>query len=69
MQKVQKIEELLEKLPGLDCGSCGSPTCRSLAEDIVRGNANELDCIFILKEKVRYLAEAMVDLASKENKE
>ncbi len=69
MQKVQQIEELVERLPGLDCGSCGSPTCRSLAEDIVRGNANELDCIFILKEKVRFLAEEMVDLASKESKE
>jgi hypothetical protein len=28
-----------------------------------------LDCIFILKEKVRFLAEEMVDLASKESKE
>ncbi len=66
MQKVQKIEELVQKLPGMDCGSCGAPSCRALAEDIVRGHANEMDCIFILKEKVRYLAEEMVDLASKD---
>ena len=38
------IEKLLEKLPGLDCGACGSPTCRALAEDIVRGKAEEIDC-------------------------
>ncbi|MDL2237783.1 4Fe-4S dicluster domain-containing protein [Christensenellaceae bacterium OttesenSCG-928-K19] len=69
MQKVQQIEELLQKLSGLDCGSCGSPNCRAMAEDIVRGYAHEMDCIFILKEKVRFLAEEMVDLASKEEGE
>ncbi len=69
MQKVQQIEELIKKLPGMDCGSCGAPSCRALAEDIVRGHAKEMDCIFILKEKVRFLAEEMVDLASKNQKE
>lgn len=69
MQKIHQIEELVKKLPGMDCGSCGAPSCSALAEDIVRGLANELDCIFILKEKVRFLAEEMVDLASKEQKE
>ncbi len=69
MQKVRRIEELLKKLPGLDCGSCGSPSCRAMAEDIVRGDAHEMDCIFILKEKVRFLAEEMVDLASKDKVE
>ncbi|MEA4853528.1 MAG: [Fe-Fe] hydrogenase large subunit C-terminal domain-containing protein [Christensenella sp.] len=67
LKKIQKIEELVQKLPGMDCGSCGAPSCRALAEDIVRGYAAEMDCIFILKEKVRYLAEEMVDLASKDN--
>ena len=69
MRKMEKIEELLERLPGMDCGSCGAPSCRALAEDIVRGNASELDCIFIMREKVRHLAEEMVGLASKEEKE
>ncbi|MEG0629649.1 MAG: [Fe-Fe] hydrogenase large subunit C-terminal domain-containing protein [Christensenellaceae bacterium] len=67
LQKIQQIEELVQKLPGMDCGSCGAPSCRSLAEDIVRGYANEIDCIFLLKERVRYLAEEMVDLASKDS--
>jgi Na+-translocating ferredoxin:NAD+ oxidoreductase RNF subunit RnfB len=65
LKKMRQIEELMKELPGMDCGSCGSPSCRALAEDIVRGNANELDCIFILKDKVRFLAEEMVDLANK----
>ena len=69
LKKIQRIEELMEKLPGMDCGSCGAPSCRALAEDIVRGHATEMDCVFMLKEKVKFLAEEMVDLASKDNKE
>ncbi len=53
--KMQRVEELCKKFPGLDCGSCGAPSCRALAEDIVRGAADERDCIFILREYVNSL--------------
>ena len=62
--KMERIEELTKTFKGLDCGSCGSPTCRSLAEDIVQGRASELDCVFKLKEKVEQLARQMVDLTN-----
>lgn len=52
MKMTLEIEALEEKLPGLDCGSCGSPSCRALAEDIVRGYASETDCIFSLREQL-----------------
>ena len=55
--KMQRVEELCEKLPGLDCGSCGAPTCKALAEDIVRGEASEKDCIFILREYVSRISD------------
>ncbi len=61
MEMMQKIDELAEALPGLDCGSCGAPSCRALAEDIVRGVANERDCIHLLK---RYLHKISSDLNS-----
>lgn len=64
MQKIQKINEITARLPQLDCGSCGAPTCRSLAEDIVRGFAQETDCIFKLRERVRSLAKEMIVLES-----
>jgi len=63
--KVELMEKKLEELPGLDCGACGSPNCKALAEDIVQGTACETDCIFKLREKVRDLAEDMVKLAEK----
>ena len=68
IKKLENIEKLSKNLPGLDCGACGSPSCRCMAEDIVRGFADEMDCIFRLKEKVRFLAEEMVELADNMDK-
>lgn len=49
MENMGKVEAILEKLPGWNCGCCGSPTCKSLAEDIVMGNGNVCmeSCIFL----------------------
>jgi len=49
--KMKKIQELLKILPGFDCGACGSPSCKSLAEDIVQGNAIIEDCLILYKNK------------------
>ena len=53
MDMMEKMEEICKTLPGLDCGSCGAPTCRALAEDIVKGNAKETDCIHKLKARIQ----------------
>ncbi len=49
MDNMEKIDRILESLPGMDCGCCGAPTCRALANDIVmaRENAHLTDCIFL----------------------
>lgn len=46
MRIMGEINELEAKLPQLDCGTCGAPSCKSLAEDIVRGFADIHDCMF-----------------------
>jgi len=63
MRKMEQMEEIVRSLPGYDCGSCGSPTCRTFAEDIVRGFCNKMDCIHILKEQLKVMAQQMVELA------
>ena len=63
MQKLQRMNEIIERLPGYDCGSCGSPTCRAFAEDIVLGYAHEMECIHKLKDQLKTMAEQMVELA------
>ena len=47
-----KMKELLKTFPGLDCGTCGAPSCKALAEDIVRGFGHPDDCVFRLRENL-----------------
>ena len=63
MKKFERMEEVLNSLPGLDCGACGAPSCQCLAEDIVQGKATEIDCIFKLRASVKKLAQGMLELA------
>lgn len=65
IDKMKSIDEIYKNLPGLDCGSCGSPGCRALAEDIVKGYASEYDCIFKLKDRIKILAEEINKLSIK----
>ena len=46
MRKMEQVEQITASLEGLDCGSCGAPSCRALAEDVVRGLASVDDCVF-----------------------
>ena len=50
--KYEQMNEIAERLPGLDCGACGAPNCEALAEDIVHGEATEDACIVLLKERL-----------------
>jgi len=59
---LEELEAIAASLPGLDCGSCGAPSCRALAEDIVRGMAAKNDCIFILRERLRGLTRELLEL-------
>ena len=63
MRKMQLLEEIYSRLPQLDCGSCGSPSCHAFAEDIVRGKAQEKDCIFRLREKIELLAKEITEIS------
>ncbi len=55
IRMMAEIQAIQKTLPGLDCGSCGAPTCRALAEDVVKGNASVDDCIIKIKERLREL--------------
>lgn len=47
LAKMAKIEEITQSLPGINCGACGAPSCRVLAEDVVNGYASVQDCVFM----------------------
>lgn len=44
IEKMDIMENIINNLPGIDCGICGSPTCRAFAEDVVTGNRNSSSC-------------------------
>ena len=50
LQKMGEMKKIESSLPGLDCGTCGAPSCSDLAEDIVRGKASIEDCVFFSRE-------------------
>ena len=51
MRMLADIHTFKDTLPGIDCGSCGAPTCRAFAEDVIKGTADKNGCpIKALKE-------------------
>lgn len=55
MDKMKLIDAIAKTLPGLDCGTCGAPSCRAFAEDIVRGEASINDCVIRFSEEMTKL--------------
>ncbi len=53
MERMNRMKELMRIFPGLDCGTCGAPSCKALAEDVVRGFAKETDCVFRAREEFK----------------
>lgn len=57
MRKMKMIRQIIQMLPMVDCGACGSPGCYALAEDIVQGRGLMENCIFIQR---RYESKGML---------
>ena len=51
MRKMDKSSQMLQCLPLIDCGACGSPNCQAFANDIALGEADIRQCIFIQKNR------------------
>lgn len=45
IRMMSDIQKLRKSLPGIDCGSCGAPTCRAFAEDVIKGLSVPEDCL------------------------
>ncbi len=65
LEMMEEISELYDQLPQIDCGSCGSPTCSSFAEDVVKGMAKVEDCVFMLRRRIKELSQVMMELTQK----
>ena len=59
MEKYSMMEKICAQLPGLDCGCCGAPSCRSFAEDIVRGKSTVDDCTVLMRVRMEGVLKAL----------
>lgn len=50
MRMMRDIESITSELPGIDCGSCGAPTCAAFAEDIVKNETCADECTIIMRQ-------------------
>ncbi len=48
---MNETKKILEKLPQIDCGSCGAPSCRAFAEDVAKGETTLYSCVFLKSKK------------------
>ena len=65
MARLKQMNALYATLPGIDCGSCGRPSCRAMAADLAKGEGEITDCIFKLKERITALSARISDLCAK----
>ena len=55
VRRIKTEEALRTALPGVDCGLCGSPTCKAFANDVAGGHADRKDCILFSDKRVEEL--------------
>lgn len=65
MSRLKVMNKILGSLPGIDCGSCGRPSCRAMAADLAKGDGEITDCIFKLKERITTLSTEIFNLCAK----
>ncbi|MBC8419273.1 MAG: 4Fe-4S binding protein [Desulfobacteraceae bacterium] len=46
IERQNRLEDILRLLPRKECGACGSPDCRTFAEDVVDGRDSLRSCVF-----------------------
>lgn len=44
IHRFNRLNEIMEQLPGFNCGACGFANCRVMAEEILEGTRNIHDC-------------------------
>lgn len=60
----EKVEAVLEILPGVDCGVCGNPSCEKHAEELVEDPSTLGKCVVISdedKEKIANIIGAEIE--------
>ena len=68
IQKMQRRNQIYDMLPKVDCGVCGAPTCLTFAEDVVKGEAEADECVFLAMKTFETMSKNLVEVAGKQSK-
>lgn len=47
LDKMERARRVHRLLPDIDCGACGAPSCEAFAADVVRGQTDFHNCLFL----------------------
>jgi Na+-translocating ferredoxin:NAD+ oxidoreductase RNF subunit RnfB len=68
IHKMHRRNQIYETLPKIDCGACGAPTCMTFAADVVKGDANADECVFLAMKLFESMSKNLVEVVEKQNK-
>ena len=50
IERQKRVEQIMKSLPEKECGACGSPDCRTFAEDVIDGRTSQESCFHLRKQ-------------------
>ena len=59
MKLMLEIQNVCKYLPEYDCGACGSPNCRTFAEDVVLGKTDVSGCVMLKDDEKERLKQVL----------
>ncbi len=68
IQKMHRRHQIFEMLPKIDCGACGAPTCMAFAEDVVKGDSDADECVFLTMKTFETLSTNLLEVVGKHAK-
>ncbi len=68
IQKMHKRQQIYDMLPKIDCGACGAPTCLTFAEDVVKGEVEADECVFLAMKTFESMSSNLLKTVGKHSK-
>jgi Na+-translocating ferredoxin:NAD+ oxidoreductase RNF subunit RnfB len=68
IHKMHRRNQIYEGLPKIDCGACGAPTCMTFAADVVKGDAEADECVFLALKTLESKSRVLLEVIEKQNR-
>jgi len=68
IHKMHRRNQIFDTLPKIDCGACGAPTCMTFAADVVKGDANADECVFLAMKTFETISKNLLEVVEKQSR-